>query len=134
MKVLFVGCNPTSRNTDPAVPFEGTRSGVTLKGWIKEIGVSNYTTVNAISMVSNTASSVRAEDKKRGADVLARIVKNNDYTHIITLGKVAHEVIKLAGLQNNTLNLPHPSGLNRALNNKKEISRKLKACKEWLAL
>ena len=39
MKVIFIGCNPSLKNTSPDVPFEGTKSGVTLAKWIEKLGL-----------------------------------------------------------------------------------------------
>lgn len=41
LKVVFVGCNPSEKNTDPNTPFEGTRSGATLTVWRMALGLDD---------------------------------------------------------------------------------------------
>lgn len=49
---------------------------------------------------------------------------------IIALGNEASKKLKKAGLPH--FKMPHPSGLNRQVNDKKFIAKKIKECKTWL--
>jgi hypothetical protein len=51
------------------------------------------------------------------------------YEKIITIGQKAHDVLVLMGISHYAL--PHPSGLNRQLNNLKFVDQRLKECKNY---
>jgi hypothetical protein len=67
VKVLFVGANPSPHNTDATIPFEGTKSGVTLEKWIAILGLNKdqYECIN----VSETVTPNVAKLKKKDIDI-----------------------------------------------------------------
>lgn len=59
------------------------------------------------------------------------IIANTEFTWChIALGETAAEELKKRRV--NHFKLPHPSGLNRKLNDKQEISRLLYRCKKYI--
>lgn len=124
--VLFVGQNPTSKNIDQ--PFVGTKSGVTLDSWIK-------TSVPFWFEVKITNAYSKPTPRNRGlllSEMLAereRLVAETTGTHlVITLGKTAARAAQGLG----HFNMPHPSGLNRVLNDKDFINKKLQELRQRL--
>ena len=124
MLVLFVGDKPSSKNTDPNMAFLGTKSGETLEKWIRHMNVDWFRTINQVD----------AEFEDNVLDAV-----NNLYP-VIALGNNAQAA--LINLMNkNALvkfrsylfyTLPHPSGRNRKLNDKKYVEETLKECKNHI--
>lgn len=64
-KVLFIGCNPSLKNKDPNVPFEGTRSGKTLDAWAATLGL----TKEQISFMNLTKYATQNQAKLKKSDI-----------------------------------------------------------------
>ena len=126
--ILIVGDKPSAKNVDPKIPFVGTQSYKRLLEWIwkMDIDISDVTMMNRVEFVEEMESS------------LSRAILL-EY-HVIALGNEAEKCVKTHGrifLENmsilpNYFKLPHPSGLNRKLNDQKFVEKELKRCKEWL--
>ncbi len=114
--VIFIGDKPSAKMRPDAKPFEGAACEARLKEWINElIGLSQYIIYNQSEL-------------------------HFPYPHffvpffckypIIALGNNAAKFLQKN--QGNYFKLPHPSGLNRQINDKEFITKKLKECKLWL--
>lgn len=134
MKLLFIGQNPTTYNQSVTRAFVGTKSYNTLVDWIEHMGVSmdDCILINACNKIGK----VKLRDVNL-EHVFDSITKNNP-DKIIVLGKVAEWALKtvlkkynLTGLS--YVVLPHPSGLNRQLNDKKSLRDKLDLAKAYVA-
>lgn len=114
--IVFVGDKPSAKNLDPNIPFVGTKSYKTLLGWIADLDVDlNVTKVR----------------NKDAAEELA--ILQSWFPHpikIVALGNAAAEALERCGAS--YFKLPHPSGLNRQLNDKDFLKKRLLQCKEWL--
>lgn len=127
LKVLFVGSSPSKKNKVSWVPFVGTRSGKVLESWMQQLGVQGK--------VMNVYPKVSTNPLNRGEimfhlDRLSRTAKRFD--KIIALGDVAHKALLDADVEHFVL--PHPSGLNRKLNDKEYVKDILAKCKIFLGL
>ena len=125
MRILIVGQNPSSKNTDVEVPFEGTASGRRLKKWLKELGLegADITFKNASYVVDRApkASEIRSD------------IPWFCFHARIALGEQASRALLSSGCPyNGYFRLPHPSGLNRKLNNKEELANQIHLCREYL--
>lgn len=116
MKVLFVGDKPSAKNLDPNVAFEGTKSGETLKQWCKLMGLhrSDYEAINRVDEFF--------------VECCRSFVKNDKA--VVSLGVKAHQALLKAGIPH--FPLPHPSGLNRKLNDKNSLSAELARCFQYI--
>lgn len=114
--VLFVGDQPSKHNTSPDVAFVGTRSFYTLCGWIKELGL----TVNDCRLINRTDKHI---------DIEAKLQQIYGFP-IVALGNNAAKALRR--LKAPFFPLPHPSGLNRKLNDKEWLAKQLSQCKLWL--
>jgi uracil-DNA glycosylase len=125
MKVLFVGSNPSSKNTDPGVPFIGTHSFSILQEWAKFLNLKDgeWDVMNASDRVLK--GNERLHIKDFNLERLNKAVDRN--TLPIALGKNAAKALEKCGIL--YLRLPHPSGRNRALNDKEKIETMLLAVK-----
>lgn len=138
IKMLFLGQNPSKAAPNSA--FVGTRSHDTLMSWILASGAKGEVSFENVfddplqehfssTLIASAASSSSFAEKIEGYDV------------IFTCGNVAAQAVALY-VKNNpdfsfdttVVNIPHPSGLNRILNNKSmvdEVVAKIrKACED----
>lgn len=127
--VLFLGDRPNPKtNLSLDVPFVGTKSYKILLEWIYRMDLD----VNNIK-IANTV----------GADGHVNWINppplfRPDYKpKIITLGQNAKEWLKDIKKRHDlswvtSFNLPHPSGLNRELNDKKALSDLLVKCRAFI--
>ncbi len=109
MKILFVGDKPSRLNTDPNTAFIGSRCYPRLLRWIEHLGVTDYELVN-----SHTPELMK---------------KIKDHTWLrVTLGAKASQRLSKAGISH--MRLPHPSGLNRQINDKELIHKVLESTRK----
>lgn len=102
-KVVFVGDEASATNVSPDIAFVGARCFDTVVNWIKTINPDYYVCLN-----SDTISQL--SDVKR--------LQKAGFS-IIALGNKASE--RLHKLNIPHFKLPHPSGLNRKLNDKENL-------------
>lgn len=115
MKVLVLGLNPSRR----------LGKSPTLKVLYKWLDVLDLETVSFCNIF-------HGYDKFSLKDIEHAYVReiSKSYGKIITLGAKTGHVLDLMGICH--FNLPHPSGLNRQLNNLKFVEDRLEACKTYL--
>lgn len=111
--ILVVGDKP-SKCTDPKIPFKGAKCEKRLKEWLKKIldDGETYLIIN---------------QNDPGLAVTLALV-DIFKTPIIALGNKASEALKTKA----HFKLPHPSGLNRQINNKKFIDQCLRDCYSYI--
>jgi uracil-DNA glycosylase len=118
LKLLIVGDKPSSKNTDPAIAFVGTKSFRTIQSWLREILEEEEAEIVMINRVAPDFSKV--------------LVKASlERYKIIALGVEASQALVNHGVAR-YFRLPHPSGRNRKLNNKQYLAEVLAECKKWL--
>lgn len=130
MKILLLGSNPSGSSANNTAFDVSTNSGRTLSTWMAMTGchpcschnVSNTPTPNNRPL---TVGEIKAN--------LARL--NNDINmvspdKIVAVGKTAAKALTLLRLE--FFELPHPSGLNRQLNDPKFIEEKIKKLAEFI--
>lgn len=109
----MVGDTPSNYNTDKDVAFIGAKCYETLREWVHYLDVQPY-------LINRTSDNFEVS--------VAYAVENN--YPIIALGNNAEKALK--DLKAAHFKLPHPSGRNRQLNDKKFIETKLLECSVWL--
>lgn len=114
--VVIVGQNPSSK------PSKNNTTFFRLNKWIEYLGIDSFFFMNASSKVGSIKQSDVCLDNLRKACYNA--------SRIIALGNFASEALTNAGIEH--FKLPHPSPLNRMINNEKLIKSKLDACIEYL--
>ncbi len=119
-QVVFIGDRPNQKkNRHLDVPFVGTRSYKTLLEWFyrMDVDITRVYLVNAYTV--------------DGAPVmLPWDALREQGTAVVVLGAAALEAVKDKDVQ--FFVLPHPSGLNRELNDKKKLSEKLAKCRDFI--
>ncbi len=133
MRILFLGQNPS--NSAPNSVFENTRSLKTLQSWMKESGINAeifYANVFDSSMIVNFTKTLIT--KEVASPKFDKKVDNN-YNVIFTCGLVAMKAMDTyrtirPGFAPIIRGLPHPSGLNRKLNDVKYVESVIRSMRE----
>lgn len=113
-KVLFIGDEPSSKNVSNFVPFVGAKCFDTLVEWIKYLEPDFYFIVNSDSYHDF---------------MFINDLRKTDFK-FVALGKNASKRLDTMAIKHFTL--PHPSGLNRKLNNKEYLKEQLNSCGRYL--
>jgi hypothetical protein len=116
--VVFVGMNPSVKGTSKGSTFGR------LNEWVEELGVKRYGFMNAYPHPGKCKVSEVNLDNLRKALYNAR--------KVVALGNFAAEALMKAGIHH--FKLPHPSPLNRLINDPVYINRVLSECREFLSL
>lgn len=109
--VLFVGDRPTPDNLNIYVPFVGSKSYKRLLEWLYEMDI-DITRVGMVNSVHARKADLKVSDR------------------VVALGKIAGEFVR--EVRPDAFVLPHPSGRNRLINNKKALSVVLEDCKKYI--
>lgn len=115
MRTIIVGDEPSPKMKKGAAPFEGAACHSRLLEWIKVMNVGAYTLYNRADLDFKSVLFGKLDK----ADV-----------KFIALGNKASVHLTASGIPH--FKLPHPSGLNRQINNKKFISQQLELAKKFL--
>jgi len=114
-----VGLNPSKLKVSTS---KGS-AFVRFTQWMDTIGVHYYSFVN-LSGDPNWDFRFTTIDKQFIIDILS------EHDKIVCWGDRVTSYVKRLGFE--CFTLPHPSGLNRKINNHKYITHTLKECKEYL--
>tara|TARA_B100000287_G_scaffold215852_1_gene203601 strand:- start:1126 stop:1500 length:375 start_codon:yes stop_codon:yes gene_type:complete len=100
-----------------------TNTGGRLEEWMSTISPNrNYSFTNAYLYPGKVIK------KNIDYDLLKKTTK--EYSKVIALGNIASEA--LTKIKVDHFKLPHPSGLNRQLNDKTYVSKVLKDCNKYV--
>jgi hypothetical protein len=114
--MLIVGMNPSSKGSkSPTLKV--------LDQWADALGLDQYGFTN----IYERPGSFSLKDVRR--DYLLNQIQGHD--HVVALGTKVSDILNLMGVKH--FKLPHPSGLNRQMNNKPFIQEQLRLCKEYLS-
>ena len=115
-RVLLVGINPSDK------PFRKGCSLDKMNVWMSILGHYFYSFSNVIPY----------EGEYRIADVDPQFVRSfaEGYDKVIALGNFTSQALRRSGIHHFTM--PHPSPLNRKLNDREYEMHCLKECKDWL--
>jgi len=116
--IYFIGDKPSKCNIDPQVAFVGTRSYKTLLDWIYKMNLS----INQICLY-NVDDFVKIVNHQKTLPI-------HEHDQIVALGKEASIALNKAIIPH--LRIPHPSGLNRKLNDPQFVNKFLKECKHYV--
>jgi hypothetical protein len=121
MAVYFVGDKPSSKNKESSVAFVGTKSYKKLLTWIYnlDLDLNHVYTCNKDDIADNFT-----------VEVPGLFTEIDEEDSVIALGEASSKRLDKIGLKH--FKMPHPSGLNRKLNNKEYELQMLKQCKEYI--
>jgi len=115
--IYFIGDKPSKHNIDPKVAFVGTQSYKTLLNWIyrMNLNINDITLYNVDSFVNQLQQNKLELDED---------------DQVVALGKEAAIILNKHIIPH--LKIPHPSGLNRKLNDTEFVNGFLKECKVYV--
>lgn len=114
MKVLVVGLNPS---------IKGGNSP-TIKNLYKWLDVLQLKYVSFINLYDDYGSHYKTPNQQFIKEISVR------YDRVLCLGRVVSNTLR--NMDIDCFDLPHPSGLNRQLNNVNYVHERLEACKNYL--
>lgn len=117
--VLVVGMNPSSY----VGPDRRSLAMSKLNVWMEGIGIHYFSFVNA----SPDPGVARVRDVQW--DVLEKCLAY-EYDAVLSLGGFASRILQRLGARH--FRLPHPSGLNRQLNDSEYVRRILSECRDYI--
>lgn len=118
-KIIIVGQNPG--NNPNAAKFKNHTID-RLNQWCDDLGIVYYGFVNAVSNPGKCKTS------DVDFDVLESTVRG--HYNVLALGAFASNCLKIINTPH--FKLPHPSPLNRQMNDKEFVKNTLAECKEYL--
>jgi len=121
IKTIFVGDKPSPRMKPKAKAFDGAVCHKRLQSWINEICAHPCALFNRVDV----ELLIHVNVQKRAEDA-----KVNLPFKFVALGNEASKFLEEQSVPH--FKLPHPSGRNRKLNNKKFIEEQLILAKEYL--
>lgn len=117
LDVLFVGQNPSAKPASKNTTFDR------LNEWTADLGIDMYGFVNACSVPGKVTKAQVDLDNLRKAVY--------SFSKVVALGNFASEALTSIGCDH--FKLPHPSPLNRQINDKQFISNALSQCRQYLS-
>ena len=127
--ILFVASNPSKFNKDPKVAMIGSKSERVFNRFVKDLGVGDsYMVVNVASVVTDDNRPLKVSEYD--LQNLIAYTTHPSVTKVIALGNTAADALNR--IDQEFFKLPHPSPLNRFLNNEVQVEAVLGACKEWI--
>jgi hypothetical protein len=114
LKILVVGLNPSRKHGQ-------SKTLVTLYKWLDRLNINMVSFVNLYEDYEPDYSNSKIEYIK---------TISRDYTKIIALGNAPSSA--LHDMDINHFKLPHPSGLNRQINDPRFVDEQIVACKYYL--
>jgi uracil-DNA glycosylase len=126
--ILFIGSNTSNASADNSAFHPSTKSRKILDSWCQDIvGIKAY--LNVLDKKTEDNRPLTQEEIKVNISRLAEDIKKINPDKIIALGKTASKAVSLLGLK--FLELPHPSGMNRLLNDPQYVEEKIKELVEF---
>jgi uracil-DNA glycosylase len=130
LKILFIGSNPSTRAGTSEAFTEDTVSGRILRTWIE--GISGTILFdNIVSLVTENNRPLNSNEMAHASVSLLERIKGINPDRLVALGKSASGILTKLGLKH--LEMPHPSGLNRKLNDRSYCDEKIAALKLYCA-
>lgn len=128
MKILFVGSNPSTSSKTTEAFAEDTVSGRNLRSWIDGVEGELYFD-NISSKKTKENRPLLPKEISRASKMLAERIAQVSPDRVVALGKSA--AAALEKLEIEFVEMPHPSGLNRQLNDKQFMADKIEELKKY---
>lgn len=134
-RVLIVGANPSIKSTTTKAFDLSTKSGQILHGWIGVAWNSTFFEFELANIYNQPTPNNRQLNKAEidsGKETLSELIKYFNPHRIIAVGKLPAKVLTQMGLE--FYEMPHPSGLNRKLNDKEWTEEKIKGLRHYISI
>lgn len=128
MTILFVGSNPSNTSITTDAFHSSTNSSRILSGWVKDIQ-GDKVHINVSNEKTEGNRALKQSEIKASLERLSEDIKRIAPVRIVALGKTATRALTL--LQLTFYEMPHPSGMNRLLNDPAYVAQKIKELTEF---
>lgn len=132
IKIIFLGSNPSQRSISIKPFWRDTKSMQVISNWLDMLNLNEEEIyfVNVSDVPTPNNRPLKTSEIKVALPSLSAKINDIIPAKIIALGKTAEKALTLLYIPHYTM--PHPSGLNRQLNNKEFIEEKIKSLQEYL--
>lgn len=130
MRILFVGSNPSNSSLTDAAFHGSTRSSKILTEWCSSIKDAMFIYINVLSKKTPENRPLLKSEIINSLSLLKEDIAGIKPDKIIALGKTASTALTLLGVD--FLEMPHPSGRNRLLNNKEYVNEKIAQLRSYV--
>jgi uracil-DNA glycosylase len=118
IKVLFVGSNPSEKSPDNSALHSSTRSRKILNSWIQDLEIDAYF-CNACNVQTKKNKPLSKRQIHEGSESLILKISQLKCDYVVALGKSAAYALGVVSVDH--VEIPHPSGLNRKLNDRRVV-------------
>lgn len=129
-RIALVGSNPSVRSTTSEAFASTTKSAQILSSWIKNID-ADFIFINITDIKTPNNRPLSQKEMKEALPSLSLNLAELNADGYVTLGKAAHTALTLLHLAH--LEMPHPSGMNRLLNDRDFVTEKIKELATYVA-
>lgn len=127
--VLFVGSNPSNASVTHAAFHSNTRSSKILTEWTANINGRILMYINVLNKKTENNRPLKKSEIKANLEELSKTISAISPEYVVALGKTAAMALTL--LRQDYYEMPHPSGRNRKLNDKKYVEEKIKGLETY---
>jgi len=128
LKILFIGSNPAMASASNKAFESDTASGRLLKTWTEGINGTFYYE-NIVSEKTENNRPLKKSEMANAMTPLRQRINRINPDRIVALGRDA--ALVLSNLELKFLDMPHPSGRNRKLNDKAYAESKVAELRVW---
>ncbi len=123
-----MGTNPSTKSPDLTPFHPSTKSSKILAQWFKDIPVVvKY--INLVDYQTENNKPLKTSEIKQCIPALISKIESNSEYKIVGLGKTVAKA--LAMTKYDFFEAPHPSGLNRKLNDKEYVEQMIQTLREY---
>jgi uracil-DNA glycosylase len=132
MRIIFVGSNPSIKSSKTVPFWHDTKSMAILTSWFEESIESHngLSIVNVSDLPTENNRPLKISEIKASLVGLQDKLTKSKANKVVALGKTAEKALTLLGVPHYAM--PHPSGLNRKLNDKAYVAEKINGLKSYL--
>lgn len=131
VNVLFLGSNPSEKSSTTKPFWYDTKSLTILSKWLENLDeMQNTYYMNVANYATPGNRPLKTSEIKTELDRLRSEIGDLGNIKIVALGKTAEKALQLLGLSHYAM--PHPSGLNRKLNDPLYVEEKINGLKFYL--
>lgn len=129
--ILLIGSNPSIRSPDNSPFHAQTRSRIILDQWFADLHGHTRAFINVTEMVKEDNKPLTGSEIQNALPSFSKRLEDFKGFKFVALGKTAAKACELAGVE--FLEMPHPSGMNRKLNDPEYVKEKIKRLAEFIS-
>ena len=128
-KVILVGSNPSEKSPDNSPFHIDTRSRIIIDEWFRDIPCQ-ISFINICPEKTPGNKPLTHKSIRNHLLPFSKRLKSLDGDKVVALGRTAEYGCQILGIP--FLAMPHPSGLNRQLNDKEFVAKKIEELRKFI--